>query len=161
MQVVAFRSSASVFLFAIANCGDPIGVADPVPGLTDLESIATLLETSGYSTWSAEPGVHDGSGPHGQVRVYFNPPLAASIMSGQSSHPDGSIAVKELYATDAVTIRAYAIGIKDRAAPEAQSWVWYEADRTSLRSPDFYARASPTCADCHDHAAVDSVYSSL
>jgi len=141
-----------VFLVLVgltAGCGDNSGVADSVDGVSDLPTLVSIIEDLSYKSWAAEPSIHETRAPHGaRVRVFFNPIVEASLRSGATVHPVGSMTLKELYNADD-TLRGYAIAVKDREGDEANNWVWYESFG-DYSNPEFHRRGHPTCANCHD-----------
>jgi hypothetical protein len=69
----------------------------PPPGGAALEA---WLKVGHYRSWRAESAPHDSQGPHfGKVRAYLNPALYESMQSAANRHPQGAVAVKELYGT--------------------------------------------------------------
>lgn len=71
--------------------------------------------------------VHDSQGPHfGKVRAYLNPALYDSLNAKAAQHPNGAVAVKELYG-DGQTLRGWSVAIKTAAdSGGGANWHWYE-----------------------------------
>ena len=113
------------------------------------EQITALIASGDYLTWSAEPAVHASTGPHGQVRTFINDVLKTSQDNGNSTHTVGSIAVKELYASDGVTLKGYAWEQKITSESGKDSWLWYEDLNKETSSVDFYGVGITLCTGCH------------
>lgn len=94
---------------------------------TDVFDLRQWLEDGEYLEWPAESAVHSSAGPHfGDVRTFVTPVLLASLEAGNSSHPVGAAAVKELYARGD-TVRGWAVSRKrDADSAGGEGWFWYE-----------------------------------
>jgi len=114
---------------------------------TSVKGMAAFVQSGDYKTWAAEPAVHDSTGPHGKVRSYFNPTLAASLETSNATHPAGSISVKELYESDGTTIKGYAVEAKTTDGTGGDTWLWYEGFLPSF--DDYYGQGLSTCTGCH------------
>ncbi len=123
---------------------------------TSLKGINEFLQLAGYKSWAAEPEVHVSAGPHGKVRSYFNETLASSLKEKNTLHPVGSIAVKELYASDGITLNGYAVEGKTSDVPGGDAWLWYEGFFPELNQ--YYGQGLSTCIGCHS-SGVDFVTS--
>ena len=126
-------------------------------GLPDLNeaSILEWLEEGGYAGWTAESAIHPSSGPHGQVRVFFNPALETSFMEDAESHPEGAATVKELYDSEGTSI-GWVVAIKAATAnaDPADNWYWFEYRGGQVVAADY---GSPLCtSSCHE-AGTDYV----
>ena len=115
---------------------------------TSLDSIKAFIAKASFKTWTAEKSVHTSAGPHAMVKVYFNPTILTSLRNKSTTHPKGSILVKELYENDGTTLRGYALSVKTAEGTDANNWVWYEGILPSYANPS-YGRGRPFCADCH------------
>ena len=114
---------------------------------TSIEGITAFLQNGTYKGWAAEPVVHDSSGPHGKVRSFFNSILADSLKAKSSTHPVGSIAVKELYSSDGTTLKGYALEAKLEEGQGGNGWLWYEG--FSPKFNEYYGQGLSTCTGCH------------
>ncbi len=98
-----------------------------------------------HRAWKAEPAVHASSGPHGKVRTFLNDVLNDSLKANNATHPNGSIAVKEIYDSAGTTVRGYAVDVKD---PQTGEWVFFEGFAPGY--DDYYFRGtSNLCGNCH------------
>ena len=71
---------------------------------------AELVFSQQHRAWRAEPAVHRSTGPHGDVRVYYNDKYADAWTAGAFPMPVGAMSVKEIYDGDEVD--GYAAAIK-------------------------------------------------
>ena len=88
-------------LAAALACEDPSGPDDArveVPDDSDLAAVQAWLYAGEYLEWERHdpPPPPGSSGMSGGARVYLSPELAASLRAGSSSHPPGSVAVREI-----------------------------------------------------------------
>jgi hypothetical protein len=123
------------------------GAAGDVPSNAD--ELTPFLEGNGYSGFSAESAVHAGTGtsPHGMVRVYINDTLEQSLAAGNSSHPVGSAAIKELYDADGVTVDGWAVSVKTaQDSGDGMGWYWYRIINDDLTSD---SNGDAQCTGCH------------
>lgn len=115
------------------------------------EAIVALISDDDYQSWRCEleprPSIV-GSGHHDKARVCFNPTLEISLQADNNSHPQGSIAVKELYDSGDVLL-GHAVMVKDMPGNDEQSWIWYEALAPDYDEPWAYGRAASGCFVCH------------
>ena len=116
-------------------------------GDTTLQGITAFVQKGDYKTWAAEAAVHDSTGPHGKVRSFFNATLATSIKANNTTHPKGSISVKELYASDGATIKGYAVEAKTTDGTGGDTWLWYEGFSPNFN--EYYGQGLSTCTGCH------------
>jgi hypothetical protein len=120
---------------------------------TSAAGLTAFVKSGAYKSWTAEPAVHDSTGPHGgKVRSYVNGVFHASLKAGNTEHPRGSIVVKELYGSSTTTVTGHAVDVKDEATGE---WVFYEGFAPSYGSPYYYRGTSNFCANCHQRANND------
>jgi hypothetical protein len=134
-------STALIFL----SCGG----GGPGTDGTSQSDLKTLVESGAYGGWKAEPAVHASAGPHGQVRTFVNDALYASMKAGNTAHPNGSIAVKELYSGGA--INGWAVDVKRSDG----QWVFYEGFKPALNQY-YFVGGGNLCANCHQ-GGVDFV----
>ncbi len=142
--------TTALLVLAVSACGAPTSpgsTATPRDGGAPLDlsraSLAAFAKGESWKSWPAEAAPHDSAGPHGKVRTWLNPELLASLKAGSDTHPNASIAVKELY--DAAGARkGFAINVKS----DEGKWVFYEGFEPSL---DEYYFVGPgnLCANCH------------
>lgn len=86
------------------------------------------------------------------MRTWVNPALATSLKAGNTTHPSGSIAVKELYGSGTGTaITGWAVDVKDTDG----TWIFYEGFAPALNQ-FFFRGTSNLCGNCH-RAGVDQV----
>lgn len=114
---------------------------------TTADALTAFVKAGPYRTWKAEPAIHASTGPHGgNVRTYVNDVLYASLKAGNTSHPKGSIVVKELYGSGTSSLTGHAIDIKDEQTGE---WVFYEGFAPGYSSPYYFRGTANFCASCH------------
>ena len=114
---------------------------------TTADALTAFVKAGSYKTWKAEPAIHASTGPHGgNVRTYVNDVLFASLKAGNTSHPKGSIVVKELYGSGMSSLTGHAVDIKDEQTGE---WVFYEGFAPGYSSPYYFRGTVNFCASCH------------
>jgi hypothetical protein len=118
----------------------------PIP--SEPEALLAWLEGGGYLQWDAETGPHQSTGPHfGQVRTFVEPSLLASLAAGNTEHPAGAAAVKELYG-NGDTVRGWSVSIKLQADSAAgDGWFWYERYNGNVYGS---GTGVGLCTGCHD-----------
>jgi hypothetical protein len=129
-----------------AETGDT-GAAGDVP--SNAAELTPFLEDNGYSGFNAESAVHAGSGssPHGMVRVYVNDILDQSLADGNSSHPIGSSAIKELYGADGTTRVGWAVSVKTAEdSGDGMGWYWYRSINGDMTAD---GNGVAECTGCH------------
>jgi hypothetical protein len=122
----------------------------PVP--SSAAALQTWLQDRAYQCWARESTVHASTGPHGgNVRVFLNASLQASLTSGAAEHPAGAVAVKELYGSGKETVTGWAVGVKTQAASSGgQGWYWYEVfDTAPNASGALEGQNKSLCTNCH------------
>jgi hypothetical protein len=137
--------------------GGGAGGSSEVPP-TEQNAIFEWLQAGAYKSWKAETGPHDSTGPHGgKVRTFLNAALFESMSAGNSTHPKGAVAVKELYGSgDTVTGWAAEVKTDDDSAG-GQGWYWYEIFSTTDPSgPVAAGNGKSLCYNCHE-GGVDYV----
>ena len=131
------------------------GGVDDLPPIDTVDNLLAWLEAKSYADWPAESGLHQSSGPHGgQVRTFLNDTLFDSFDQGLSAHPEGSVAVKELWG-DGNEMIGWAIEVK--VQPESaggDGWYWYE-----LIGDAEYGGGTGVglCTGCHGGGGTDYV----
>ena len=117
---------------------------DPIP--VGGNKLVRWLKQGTYLSWAAEPAAHPGLGPHfGDVRVFVNEPLDASLRAGETEHPVGSASVKELYG-DASEVQGWAVMIKVAEGTGGDTWHWFEEYAGTQYADDVGASL---CTGCH------------
>lgn len=133
-----------------------------VNGLDTSEAGITAFVRDGrYRSWLGEPVPRDSVRSHGpKVRVFFNDVLAESMRAGNTTHPVGSITVKELYESDGKTLHGHALDVKVAEGPGKDTWVFYEGFGPDS-DDNYYGRAHATCHGCHSEGGRDYVVTPL
>jgi hypothetical protein len=121
------------------------GEGQPDTPPTEAQALLDWLESGAYQGWTAEGAPHPSSGPHyGDVRVYVNPALAASLEAGATSHPVGAAAVKELFGDGNEPV-GWSAMIRTSTSPNG-GWYWYEVfEGAELAAGESEA----VCTNCH------------
>lgn len=120
--------------------GDVVG---GVP--VEATALSEWLNAGSYSDWPAESANHASTGPHGEVRTFFNDALVASFDAGNANHPVGSASVKELFDGMGGAI-GWAVMVKVAEGNDASSWYWYLESGGSVTAD---GEGVPTCEGCH------------
>lgn len=118
------------------------------PTPTNRAELEPFLTAQDYLAWTPEPtGQHESAGPHfGQVRVFINPTLAASLADGNTTHPQGSAAVKELYGSSSTPL-GFSYWVKlDPDSADGANLYWYEVYNDTEYAD---AQGSSLCTGCH------------
>jgi hypothetical protein len=125
---------------------------------TSQQGLIAFAQSGAYLCWTAEPAVHPSAGPHAStgVRTFFNDKLTASLAAGNTTHPKGSIVIKELY--DSSGIMGYATDLKISDGTGAGTWLFSELFLPSGNG--YYGVANGTCTGCHQ-GGTDYVLTSL
>lgn len=127
----------------------PAPDAEQVP--TSTEELFSYLTRGEYKRFARESAPHSSAGPHGgAVLSYVNALLDESLRSGATAHPAGSASVKELYASDRVTLTGWAVSVK--TSPESaagQGWYWREFFSTTDSAQSIGGQGSAACVGCH------------
>jgi hypothetical protein len=111
-----------------------------------------------YKSWPCEPMPHPEAYPsnHGYNRTCNNPILHGAP-PGIGNYPLDSASVKELYLSDLVTLRGYAVSrkINDNLG---DGWYWYEIDTGVVSADGMATEMVNGCVGCHQCAPRDFVY---
>ena len=110
------------------------------------------LQRKGYKNYRAESATHpssSGAAVHGDVRVFVNDKLDRSMRSGNTKHPTGSVAVKELHKNG--ELYGWAAMIKAREDDgRGNGWYWYEnLSTTDATNPVAASLGHQMCVGCH------------
>lgn len=138
---------------AFEPTADTPKVDSVVPATKD--KLFSYLQAASYKNFAAkESGRHPTRGPHTKVgwpvRVFLGPKLDASLKAGNTSHPAGSAAVKEMYDASG-KLQGWAVMVKTAAdSAGGKGWFWYEVTSTSDGSkPVAAGNGVPLCFGCH------------
>jgi hypothetical protein len=145
----------------VATSGAPASCVDGDEGgnvpTTPVE-LQAWLGTQAYRCWTHESVRHPSTGPHhGQVQTYLNAKLDTSL-KGTSEHPQGSVAVKELYPdASAKEPDGWAVLVKTQpTSANGQGFYWYEAFGTAAGASNIEGQGKQLCVNCHS-AGTDYV----
>lgn len=116
------------------------------------ERVFHWLAGRNYRNFKAESAVHpSSSGPavHGDVKVFVNDKLDASLRAGNKSYPVGAMAVKELYKDG--TLIGWALALKTKEDDgRGNGWYWYEnVSTTDFENPVAASLGHSMCVGCH------------
>lgn len=119
------------------------------------DKLFSYLQAGSYKSLAAkESGRHPTRGPHTKigwpVRVFLGPNLDASLKAGNTTHPAGSAAVKEMY-DGSGKLQGWAVMVKTTAdSAGGKGWFWYEITSTTDGSkPVATGNGVPLCFGCH------------
>ncbi|TAH42827.1 MAG: hypothetical protein EYC69_04450 [Bacteroidetes bacterium] len=154
-----FRSRiklAFIFLFLIMLGSCTNDKAERV-SLSDAALLDLIKSSAGYQYYknTEDTLISDPSSPHGSfVRIRFNQTAAAAMNSdmsalGGSRFPDGSIVVKEIYATSGGDIKFYAAMFKTSMDENTGGdWIWgeYRGNGETFYST---SKKGADCTACH------------
>ncbi len=119
------------------------------------DKLFSYLRAGSYKNLAAkESGRHPTRGPHTKfgwpVRVFLGPKLDASLKAGNTSHPAGSAAVKEMY-DGSGKLQGWAVMVKTAAdSGGGKGWFWYEVTSTTDGSkPVAAGNGVRLCFGCH------------
>ena len=134
--------------------------AEPAP--TTPSALNAWLQQKTYRCWAKESEIHPSDGPHGgNVRVFLNETLDRSLRSTDASteHPQGSVAVKELWGSGTTALTGWAVGVKTAATSDGGAgWYWYEVFSTAPNaSGAIEGQNKPLCSGCHASGGRDFV----
>ena len=90
-----------------------------------------------------------GPAVHGDVKIFVNDKLDASMLAGNKTHPVGSMSVKELYKDNNLIGWALALKSKDDDG-KGNGWYWYEnLSITDNSKPIAASLGNNKCVGCH------------
>jgi hypothetical protein len=140
----------AALLCALLACDEAPDDALAVPDDSDLPAIQAWLHSGAYLEWERHDPV-PGPGMSGGSRVYLSPELAESLRAGNSNHPVGAVAVREIVdANDSTTMLGWAMNHKLEAGPGGDVWFFYEVFSTEPDAAPLVAeRGAPGCVGCH------------
>jgi hypothetical protein len=125
----------------MTNCAVPTGAA----------ALDAFLQAGSYQSWPSESAPHDSAGPHfGNVRVYLDAALDASLQAGASVHPRCATAIKELYGSG-TSVLGWSVALKladDSAGGD--NWYWYEEYQGTTYAD---GAGESLCTGCHASGA--------
>ncbi len=131
----------------------------------ELGALFAYLKKGEYKKFKTrQKGTHPGRGPHTElglpVRVFYNNILATSLKAGNSVHPAGSTAIKEMFTADG-QLQGWAVNTKTSDdTDEGAGWFWYEVTSASDDSAIAAAGNGVTgCFGCHSRGGSDMVLS--
>jgi len=126
----------------------PSPTAGPEAVPTSAAELLAWLQQGNYLGWAAESAAHPSGGPHQlTVRTYINDFLYDSLSLGNTAHPRGAAAVKELYGSSPL-LRGWAVSVKvGDDSDGGRGWYWYERVGTSVYASDTGVRL---CTGCHE-----------
>lgn len=118
---------------------------------TTTEDLFAYLTSGEYKRFAHESAVHSSAGPHGgAVLSYVNALLDGSLRSVATAHPAGAASVKELYASDRVTLTGWAVSVKTSPqSDDGQGWYWREFFSTTDAAQSIGGQGSTACVGCH------------
>lgn len=148
LAVIALVISAS----ACGNGGGDGGgdLENDVPAEQD--ALFEFLQAGQYKDFVAETTQHASSGPHsGDVRVFLNPALDASLKAENTMHPKGAAAVKELGLNEGGEPTGWAVLVKtDDDSRGGDGIYWYEIfSTTDGTNPPYAGNGENICKNCH------------
>lgn len=119
---------------------------------TTADELVAYLKNGGYRAWPQESKPHLTQGPHKSgSQVFINEILQQSLQAGNTSHPQGAIAIKELYEIDLKTPAGWSVMVKvDVESQGGQGWYWFEVFTSNLG--DRYiadGMGVQLCTGCH------------
>jgi len=136
-------------LCCVGGCVEDDAVSPPA----DAAQLGGWLDAGHHLQWSETP-LRPGTDTPLFRRIYFNDALSGSLSRGDTSHPVGAAAVRELYDPDGSTLVGWAVMIKvdDTGAPT--DWFFYEHyEPDEPQTPPLVGeRGAPGCVGCHSHA---------
>jgi hypothetical protein len=110
-------------------------------------ALEAWLQAGHYRQWRGESKVHSSQGPHfGKVRAWLNPVLFDSLNNGNKDHPQGAVAVKELYG-EGDRVLGWSVAIKTEATSAVgANWYWYEKFEARVVAD---GKGVLLCRSCH------------
>lgn len=114
-------------------------------------ALFAYLKAGKYKGFAAESAAHASTGPHaGDVRVFVNAALDASLEASNAAHPKGAAVIKELNVV-AGAPGGWAVFVKTEADSQGgDSIYWYEILETADGSnPPYDGKGIGLCKNCH------------
>ncbi len=132
---------------------------------TNKDDLFAFVKAGKHKSWAHESKMRETDAPHGTyVIAYLNSILDASLKAGNTVHPVGSAAVKEMFDENRKPF-GWAVSVKARPESDrGKGWYWYET--LSTTDPDAIpTRGTRTgegfgagvCIGCHGRFGVDYV----
>jgi hypothetical protein len=152
-----FNKIADAMTSTMATIFDPTAETPKVDSAvpTDLGNLFRYLQEGSYKSFAAqESDKHPSAGPHTKVgwpvRVFMDPLINASLAAGNTSHPQGSSIVKEMYDGDG-DLQGWAVMVKtSEDSAGGKGWFWYEVTSTKSGSdPVAAGNGVQLCQGCH------------
>ena len=113
------------------------------------DAMKPYLDARVYSAWPADPAIKPSSVHFGNVRIWTNPILKASLALGKAEHPVGSAAIKELYG-NGTQRRGWAAMVRTSAGGGGNGWYWYEVfDGALVGEGQGATKTAAACDSCH------------
>ncbi len=123
------------------------------PFTKDSQALLEYLNAGGYKGFPLSDERHPSTGPHDEVRVFYNQTVADSLAAGNTEHPAGSMIVKEQYKAGDEEPYGWSVSIKThKEGMSGDGWYWVEfLDRNDIANifPDPPGNGAPACAGCH------------
>lgn len=114
------------------------------------DKLFAWLKTGAYKKYKGESEVHRSTAfsSHGDVRIFVNDKLSASMEAGNKEHPVGSVAVKELHKDG--DLIGWATAVKAKAGEKGHGWHWFENLSTENNdNPVAAGLGAAKCVGCH------------
>jgi hypothetical protein len=152
-----YQKMMSAMAGAINSAFEPTAETAQVDSIVPVtkDNLFSYLQAGSYKRLAAkESDNHPTRGPHTKigwpVRVFLSPKLDASLKAGNTSHPAGSAAVKEMYDSSG-KLQGWAVMVKTAAdSAGGKGWFWYEVTSTTDGSkPVATGNGVPLCFGCH------------
>lgn len=119
---------------------------------TSADELVAYLRKAEYRAWPQESKPHLTQGPHKSgSQVFINEVLRKSLEAGNTSHPIGAIAIKELFEIDLQTSAGWSVMVKvEEDSQGGAGWYWFEVFTSTLG--DRYiadGKGVQLCTGCH------------
>ncbi len=106
------------------------------------------LQDKGYKNFVAGEKVGSAAG-HGPAQTFFNPLLLESLKKGNTEHPVGSAAVKELL-DENDALFGWTVSVKTQSGMGGKGWFWFEVQSTDPKAPAIASgNGKGQCVRCH------------
>ncbi len=111
------------------------------------EGIRQFLQDDGFRAFPSQADAHAVNLSHGGVlgRVFVNPALATSMNANATVHPNGSIAVLEVYTADGEAVFGHSAMVKTQAGV----WNFFQAQLPDHAPAQFFEGTGNFCGECH------------